>query len=164
MLDNDSRVPDLPWPSPQWAGRQAGWLGRGTGVLPVASPPDAGRDDSGPTISGQIHLVYTQPFLHLGFVATHPQGITRSGSGPATPWIWCSSLFLHASSILIENVRAHALSGSEPQTDPMTGTKAHGRMQSCPVLEMSEVAMYPGTRVPQGLSCVWGPVFSLEDC
>lgn len=145
-------------------GWQAGRLVRPRHGSPTSClPPDAGRDDSGPTISGQIHLHAAIPSFG---VRRHPP--TRYNA----KWFWASdsvdlvfqSFFLHASSILIENVRAHALSGSEPQTDPMTGTKAHGRMQSCPVLEMSEVAMYPGTRVPQGLSCVWGPVFSLEDC
>jgi hypothetical protein len=28
----------------------------------------------------------------------------------------------------------------------------------------THVPMYSGTQVPQGLSCEWGPVFSLEDC
>lgn len=93
MLDNDS---PSPVPDTAKSFTTVGWIGRGSGVLPLASP-DASRDDSGPTISGQIHLHAVIPSFG---VCRHPP--TRSN--------------LHASSILIENVRAHALSGSESQT------------------------------------------------
>lgn len=94
--------------------------------------PDAGRGDSGPTISGQIHL--------------HTPGLAIPSFGVSSPPAHNVEV-LHASLILMENVPAHVRTHKVRLEQ-----EAHGRTQS-QCWRRLEVPMYPCTWVPQSLRC-----------
>ena len=127
-----------------------GWVGlvsRGPATQSPVSclPPMAVAMTPDPRSRGRS--IDTLLFIHLE-VCRHPPTTSKARWFRASDSVdLVFQYFLHASSILNENVRAHALSGnawqsrwsgSEPQTDRQTDWNKK-------LMETREVAMYPST-------------------